>query len=162
MAAVKCIATAGEGEASSIITALGGNGVEVGLKLGGRSGPLVCCCRRAAFRCLLAGYREDDRLGAIGDSALVDALGFGAMTSVSLPGEAGDGPTAAADLLPLQHPAFSRSRIHVGMPARNIRRAWRCARHRPWHSRSQRQRRAHRRRGLSSAVRAFCCCNCDT
>jgi len=119
MAAVKCIATAGEGEGSSIITALGGNGVEVGLKLGGLADRWFVASAEPPSGGLLPGHGKDDRIGAIGDSALVDALGFGAMTSVSLPSD--DATSAlAVNLLPLRHPTFPRTRIHVGMPARNI------------------------------------------
>lgn len=119
MAAVKCIAAAAEGEASSIITALGGNGLEFGLKLGGLGNRWFVVAAEPPSGGLQSGYREVDRLGAIGDSALVDALGFGAMTSVSRPVN-GSAPALAADLFPMQHPAFPRTRIHVGMPARNI------------------------------------------
>jgi Protein of unknown function (DUF1116) len=119
MAGVKCIATAGVGEGSSIITALGGNGVKVGLKLGGASHRWFVAAAEPPSGGLQSGHREDERLGAIGDSALVDALGFGAMASVSLPAKAATA-APAVDLLPLQHPAFSRTAIRVGMPARNI------------------------------------------
>jgi hypothetical protein len=119
MAAVKCIATAAEGEASSIVTALGGNGVEVGLKLGGLPDRWFVAAAPPPAGAVLPGYHEDDRLGVIGDSVLVDALGFGAMISVSIRGNSATAglPTG---LLPLQHPAFSRTKIHVGMPARKI------------------------------------------
>lgn len=119
MAAVKCIAAAGEGEASSLVTALGGNGVDVGVKLGGSAGRWFVATAAPPSGSLQPGYGDNDRLGAIGDSALVDAMGFGAMTAVSLPGgaEASDVP---AGLLPLAHPAFPRTRIHVGMPARGV------------------------------------------
>lgn len=119
MAAVKCIAAAGEGERSSAVTALGGNGIDVGLQLGGRPGHWFVAPATPPSGSLLSGYQEDDRLGAIGDSALVDAMGFGAMTSVSLPG-AGPTPNGHGNLLPMQHAAFQRSRIHVGMPAREV------------------------------------------
>jgi hypothetical protein len=119
MAAVKCIATAGEGAASSVITAFGGNGVEIGLKLGGRPERWFVAAAAPPSGSLLAGYQEYDRLGAIGDSALLDAVGFGAMTSASMPG-AGAAPNSLAGLLPLRHPLFARSRIHVGMSARKI------------------------------------------
>jgi Protein of unknown function (DUF1116) len=119
MAAVKCIATAGEGEGSSIITGLGGNGVEVGLKLGGTGDRWFVTVAEPPSGSLQSGHREEERLGAIGDSALVDALGFGAMASTSPP--ANDGPAAPlVDLLPLQHPMFSRAKLRVGIPARNI------------------------------------------
>nr|WP_283815807.1 DUF1116 domain-containing protein [Bradyrhizobium lablabi] len=119
MAAVKCIARAGEGEHSSVITALGGNGTEVGLQLGGRTGQWFVAPATPPSGSLLSGYQEEDRLGAVGDSALVDAMGFGAMTSVSLP-SAGSVPSGLAGLLPMQHPAFEQSRVRLGMPARSI------------------------------------------
>lgn len=119
MAAVKCIATAGEGDGSSVITALGGNGIEVGLKLGGRSGDWIVAPATPPAGSLLPGYGDDDRLGAIGDSALVDAMGFGAMAEVSLL-RAAPASAGRAGLLPMRHDGFERSRIHIGMPARAI------------------------------------------
>jgi hypothetical protein len=119
MAAVKCIARAGEGEGSSVITALGGNGIETGLKLGGTSDQWFVAPAAPPSGNLLPGYRDEDRLGAIGDSALVDAMGFGAMTPVSLP-DAGRSANGLAGLLPVRHAAFECSGAHVGMPARGI------------------------------------------
>lgn len=119
MAAVKCVAVAGEGEASSIITALGGNGLEVGLQLGGLAGRWFVAPAEPPSGELQPACREDDRLGAIGDSALVDALGFGAMTSVSVVENVSQSDPPAG-LLPLRHPSFKRTGIHVGMPARKI------------------------------------------
>lgn len=119
MAAIKCIAKAGEGGRSSVVTALGGNGVEVGLKLGGETGRWFTTAAVAPSGSLLPGYTQNDRLGAIGDSALVDAMGFGAMTLASLP-VAESNANELASLLPRQHSLFGRSRIHVGMPARRI------------------------------------------
>ena len=50
---------------------------------------------------------------------MVDALGFGAMTSVSMV-ENVNHPDRPDGLLPLRHPLFKRTGIHVGMPARKI------------------------------------------
>lgn len=119
MAAVKCVATAGQDEGSSVITALGGNGVEVGLKLGGIPDRWFVAAASPPSGNLLTGYQKDDRLGAIGDSALVDAMGFGAMMSASMPG-AGTPAHALTSLFPQQHLSFARSRIRIGMPARKI------------------------------------------
>ncbi|TQF27568.1 hypothetical protein UNPF46_30005 [Bradyrhizobium sp. UNPF46] len=123
MAAVKCIALAGEGEGSSMVTGFGGNGIEVGLKLGGASDHWVVADATPPTGSLLSGYKEGDRLGAIGDSALVDALGFGAMTSASLLATATpEDPESVGRmrLLPQRHRSFSRTGIHVGMPARRV------------------------------------------
>jgi hypothetical protein len=119
MAAVKCIAKAGEGERSSLVTALGGNGLEVGLKLGGQGERWIVAPATPPSGSLLPGHTENDCLGAIGDSALIDAMGFGAMTSASLPGVE-PSSNVLASLLPRQHSSFQRSRIHIGMPARRI------------------------------------------
>lgn len=119
MAATKCIASAGRGEASSLITALGGNGVEVGVKLGGQPDRWFTATAAPPSGGLGEGFKNEDRLGAIGDSALLDAMGFGAMTAVSMRGtglEASD----LEGLLPRPHSAFVSSGLHLGMPARNI------------------------------------------
>lgn len=110
MAAAKCIARAAEGEGSSIVTSLGGNGVDFGVKLGGCSGRWFTTAAAAPEGALNEGFEDSDRLGAIGDSALVDAIGFGAMLA-----RTGNG---AAELLPVVHPAFHRHRLAVGLPAR--------------------------------------------
>jgi len=119
MAAVKCIATGGEGEASSVITALGGNGIDVGLKLGGRADRWFVAPATPPSGALLNGYDEQNSLGAIGDSALVDAMGFGAMTAASLPATDAK-PEIQAKLLPVQHLSFVRTGLHLGIPARKI------------------------------------------
>lgn len=119
MAAVKCIAKAGVGEGSSIVTALGGNGVDCGVKLGGSGPRWFVAPAEPPQGNLLPGFQSSDRLGAIGDSALVDAMGFGAMTAVSLP-RAGGPAAEAAELLPAVHPGFARSGIRVGTVARSL------------------------------------------
>ncbi|MCP1768634.1 oxamate carbamoyltransferase subunit AllG family protein [Bradyrhizobium japonicum] len=119
MAATKCIASAGQGEASSLVTALGGNGVDVGVKVGGQADRWFTTAASPPSGSLAEGFKNEDRLGAIGDSALLDAMGFGAMSAVSMRGAglvAGD----LAGLLPCPHDAFTRSGLHLGMPARNI------------------------------------------
>ena len=110
MAAAKCIARAAEGEGSSIVTALGGNGVDVGIKLGGRSDRWLTTAAAPPEGVLNEGFKDSDRLGAIGDSALVDAIGFGAMLART--------NSDAAELLPAVHPAFHHHRLAVGLPAR--------------------------------------------
>lgn len=113
MAACKCIARAGEGEGSSIITALGGNGIDVGVQVGAMPGRWWVRPAAPPDGALEAGFAPDDRLGAIGDSALVDALGFGAM----LPSVNPEGNR----LLPLLHPAFQAFPLAVGSTVRAIR-----------------------------------------
>lgn len=119
MAAVKCVGVAGAGEGSSLITALGGNGIETGLKLGGSGDRWFVAAAEPPAGTLLAGFADADRLGAIGDSALVDAMGFGAMTAGSLPDPTRP-PNALSALLPTEHAGFTRSRIRLGIPARAV------------------------------------------
>lgn len=119
MAAVKCIAAAGVDESSSVITALGGNGMECGVKLGGSGDRWHVAVAEPPVGNVLPSFTDADRLGAIGDSALVDAMGFGAMTPVSL-SDPTRSPSPLAALLPVEHPAFFRSQINFGIPARAI------------------------------------------
>ncbi len=109
MAAAKLIASAAEIPGSSLITAMGANGVDAGVQLGGRPGHWFTAPAEPPEGTLVDGVTPDDRLGAIGDSALVDALGFGAM----LTDHAG---LTRARLFPRTHTAFALSRARVGLP----------------------------------------------
>jgi hypothetical protein len=112
MAAAKCFAHAAEGAGSSIVTALGGNGSDAGLQVGGQPGRWFAAAAAPPLGLLDADFTENDRLGAIGDSALVDALGFGAMLFC---------PEAESkELLPLPHPALQMHPTRIGMPARRV------------------------------------------
>ncbi|MFG1350243.1 DUF1116 domain-containing protein [Xanthobacter autotrophicus] len=113
MAAAKLMAAAAEIPGSSLITAMGANGVETGVQLGGQPGRWFTVPAAPPEGLLIDGATADDRLGAIGDSALVDALGFGAML-VERDGLPRD------RLLPLEHPAFVQSHARVGLPATTL------------------------------------------
>ena len=112
MAAAKCFARAAEGAGSSVVTALGGNGSDVGLQIGARPGRWFVAPATPPVGLLDAGFGDNDRLNAIGDSALVDALGFGAMLSSP--------ESEAKQLLPLIHPAFQRRAVRFGLSARGV------------------------------------------
>ncbi|WP_429932917.1 DUF1116 domain-containing protein [Agrobacterium vitis] len=116
MAAVKCMASAGEIDGSSIVTAMGGNGIATGVKVGGRPEAWITIPAAPPEGILDSGFCDADRLGAVGDSALVDAMGFGAMlpSNREVPG-----PTPLPGLLPRTHPGFQRTRIEAGLPACN-------------------------------------------
>lgn len=107
MAAVKVMARAGEGDGSSLVTAMGGNGVDTGIKLGGSTGWTTLPADPPQGP-LDADLPDTRRLGAIGDSALVDAMGFGAMVAANAP------------IMPATHPAFTRFNVRVGLPARLV------------------------------------------
>ncbi len=79
MAATKCALSAAEGvEGSGLVTAAGGNGQRMGIQVSGIPG--VWFTADATPPCGPIGEFGPERaLGAIGDSAIVDAFGLGAM-----------------------------------------------------------------------------------
>lgn len=128
MAACKCMLQAADSQPdSSVITAAGGNGVAIGLQAAGNSGKWLTAAASAP-----AGdtgdFPRNRALGAIGDSAVVDICGFGAM-AVSyapaqreafgqfLPQDAGDLPR---QLLPCVHDAFGTLQFRTGLNARTV------------------------------------------
>jgi hypothetical protein len=58
------------------------------------------------------GFTDDQRLGAIGDSAVVDGLGFGAMLAAGNPD--------AHAVLTRRHSGFHRSHAAVGLSVRQV------------------------------------------
>ncbi len=118
MAACRCMLSAAAGtQGSGVVTAAGGNGDAFGIQVAGLpgrwfTGPAVAPAIAQATPEVAASS-----LGAIGDSALVDLLGFGAMTTLAIPrGPAGylaawpleaEAPNA---LLGHAHPAFAMTR----------------------------------------------------
>ncbi len=88
MAACKCMAQAALGiVASSAVVAIGGNGREFGLKVASFGDRWFSVPAEPPTGKLEAGHSQDDRLGAIGDSAIVDAQGFGAMAMHCAPAQ---------------------------------------------------------------------------
>lgn len=80
MAATKCIMTAASGiDGSGFVTAAGGNGVEVGIQLSGAPGRWVTAKASPPIGTLESDFPLERALPAIGDSAVVDAFGLGAM-----------------------------------------------------------------------------------
>ena len=80
MAATKCIMQVCSGiEGSSLITAAGGNGVEVGIQLSGLPGQWFVSSASPPNGKFDVDLPVDRALGAIGDSAVVDSFGLGAM-----------------------------------------------------------------------------------
>lgn len=129
MAACRCIASAAEDvSGSSVVTALGANGNDVGVKLSGAPGVWVTAPAKPPTGALEAGIDPADRLGAIGDSALVDALGFGAMSMHHAPAQLdaiGAYMPAPSDELGRaifigRHTGFTRVAVRTGLSARRI------------------------------------------
>lgn len=80
MAATKCMMKAAEGIAdSSFITAAGGNGREVGIQVSGLPGQWFTTPATAPKGNFDIDVPTSRALGAIGDSAIIEAFGLGAM-----------------------------------------------------------------------------------
>ncbi|WP_300729160.1 DUF1116 domain-containing protein [Pseudomonas sp.] len=127
MAAVKCILQAAQGfEGSGVVTAIGGNGRQFGIQVAAWPGrwftapatpPLIPAASEALFK---------RSLGAIGDSAIVDAFGLGAMAARYSPVTSQrleqvcqeHGLQPPESLLTHVHPAFTESApLRTGLSA---------------------------------------------
>ncbi|WP_304308434.1 DUF1116 domain-containing protein [Pseudacidovorax intermedius] len=127
MAATKCMLAGAEGIPDcSLVSALGANGRRIGLQLAGRPGHWVSAPATPPTGRLDEGITADQRLPAIGDSALIEASGLGAMAFEHSPvqhahfAEFLSHPPAelASALLMGSHPAFELSNARFGLAAR--------------------------------------------
>jgi len=127
MAAVKCAVLAAENVAgSSLVTAIGGNGTEFGLKLSGLPTQWFSAAAEAPLLGRAQAAAQPRALGAIGDSALLDAFGAGAMavtaqsTRQSLLQLCRDsGRSLPQELLPYPHPRLRQAAaFRCGLSAR--------------------------------------------
>ena len=128
MAAAKCLLLAAENYAhSSVVTAAGGNGIQVGLQVSGHPGKWLTAEAEAPLGDLGA-FPQSRALGAIGDSAVVDIIGFGAMAlsyaplqrdtfRPHLPEDAEQLPNM---LLANVHEAFHSLKFRTGLNARTV------------------------------------------
>ena len=116
MAATKCMMiAASDVPGSSFITAAAGSGRDVGLQVSGLPGQwftVPATPPKGAFDVDLPVERA---LGAIGDSAVVDAFGLGAM---AVRGEAEVGPSSALSIG--EHPYFRALGTRLGISARSV------------------------------------------
>jgi hypothetical protein len=129
MAACKCAMRSVEGvRDASLVTAAGGNGVEIGIKLAAIPKRWFTAPAAAPVMPGAAPELQARALGAIGDSAVVDTLGFGAMAlgfapetrkalAGALPKNWQDLPSA---ILADPHPGLPRSRAWSGLAARIV------------------------------------------
>ena len=129
MAAVKTIMAAAKGrQGSSAITAIGGNGIEFGLQIAGLPGHWFTVPALPPNAVYNPGLSSDNALGAIGDSAVVDALGLGAMAlnfapeqrKVFSPVLPASTQSLAKELLGKTHKGFVRSQVLFGLAARQV------------------------------------------
>ena len=131
MAASKCIMSAAVGEADcSLVTAMAGNGAETGLQVGGLPGRWFTAHAEPPQGKLKEGHSAQTSLGAIGDSAVVEGLGLGALTWFDYATDLihgleeflpPDGGERAGQLLAAQHPEFSSPAPRVGLVSRAVR-----------------------------------------
>lgn len=127
MAATKCMMKLAEGvDGASFITAAGGNGSEVGIQISGLPGQWFTTPAHPPKGKFDIDLPADRALGAIGDSAVVDAFGLGAM-AIELSPQQKQGlgsflPTDAkartSGLSVGAHPYFTSLDIRLGSTAR--------------------------------------------
>jgi hypothetical protein len=129
MAATKCILMAANGvEGSSAITAAGGNGIDFGVQIAASPGTWFTTPAVVPDGVFEADFSSTHGIGAIGDSAVVDTFGLGAMAVAYSPaqGEA-LGPVLPKHVrqLPFQllaaiHPEFRRVSPLYGLTAQRV------------------------------------------
>ena len=135
MAACRCMLAAAAGtHGAGIVTAAGGNGQTFGIQVAGLPNRWLSLPATAPVIPQGTPEQAAASLGAIGDSALVDLMGFGAMTTLAIPREPAafvtlwpDQADAPAALLGDAHPAFANTHPRVTV---NTRRAA-AGRHQP-------------------------------
>ncbi|MBI1386590.1 MAG: DUF1116 domain-containing protein [Rhizobiales bacterium] len=127
MAATKCIMTVASGVAGSgLVTAAGGNGQETGIQVSGLPGRWFIDRAGPPVGRLDVAVPNDRVMGAVGDSAVVEAFGLGAMAIDTAPEQMkGLGeflPVDAADrrahLRLGIHPYFRALDVRLGVSAR--------------------------------------------
>jgi hypothetical protein len=127
MAATKCMMKLAEGiEGSSFVTAAGGNGRDVGIQISGLSGRWFTVPAEPPKGRFDVELPSDRALGAVGDSAVVEAFGLGAMATDPSPAQkAGlgsympDDRRARANGLSVgEHPYFRMLDLRLGSTAR--------------------------------------------
>jgi len=126
MAAAKLILSAAENRAPhTLVTRMGGNGEVFGLSLAARPDVWITTPAGAPRGAYLAGVETaSEPLGAIGDSAVIDALGFGGQVlhlapevRTALQPFLPPADAASSNLLSIAHPAFAQTGVRVGLDA---------------------------------------------
>ncbi len=129
MAGVKNILmSASDISESSVVCAIGGNGVECGLQLSGKPGVWFTAPATPPIGDIGDGISSEDRCGAIGDSAIIDAFGLGAMAFHYAPLQMDalgkfmdiDSSELSDLILGEGHPEFTVDGFNSGLTARRI------------------------------------------
>ncbi len=127
MAATKCMMKLAQGiEGSSFITAAGGNGREVGIQVSGLPGRWFTVPADPPKGRFDIDLPQDRALGAVGDSAVVEAFGLGAMAIQLSPTQKenfasylpDDSQARSAALSVGSHPYFRALDVRLGSTAR--------------------------------------------
>lgn len=127
MAATKCMMKLAEGiQGSSFVTAAGGNGREIGIQISGLPGHWFTIPSDAPKGKFDVDLPLDRALAAIGDSAVVEAFGLGAMAMDLSPKQKAslgtympnDGRARATGLSVGEHPYFRELDVRLGSTAR--------------------------------------------
>ncbi len=129
MASARCMLGAASGtEGSSLVIGAGGNGAEAGIQIAGLQGRWFAAPADPPNHQMPEDIADDRALGAIGDSAIVDAMGFGAMAMNFAPEQKKgmlhlmpDGGLELPGLvLAAEHPGFGALGLCVGTAARTV------------------------------------------
>lgn len=130
MAAAKLILTSAEQrEPHTLVTRMGANGEVFGISLAGRPDAWITMPATAPEGAYLPGVEPTSQsLGAIGDSAVIDALGFGGQALHLAPeARAALQPflppgtdSISSILLAAEHPAFAKTGVRVGLDALRV------------------------------------------
>ena len=129
MAASKCMLSAAVGVSkSSLVTTATANGAETGIQLAGMPGRWFTTRADPPKGHLENDMPPERALGAIGDSAIVDALGLGAMVMAHAPEQQKNllsfmpknGLELPRRLLAAEHPGFRPLTVWVGTTARAV------------------------------------------
>ncbi len=127
MAASKAMLEGARGiDGCTVVTAAGGNGVEFGIQIASKPDRWFVCAAAAPAVAPGSLAADVEPLGAIGDSAVVDILGLGAMMTMQqrnanvspLPSFVED--NAAPTLLAKPHPRFRRTHPWMVLSAQRI------------------------------------------
>jgi hypothetical protein len=128
MAACTCMAMVFRDRRSpNLVTALGGNGESFGLQRADAPGEWIMAPANSPAGPLPPGLTQDDIAGAIGDSGIIDAMGFGGQAidrapelvahfGAALP----DDLAARRALYPRAHPDFADLGLRAGLDAGRV------------------------------------------
>lgn len=132
MAATKLMVTAPLGcKDSSFITAAGSNGKRFGIQVAGIPGRWFTCVATVPLGLIEKPFYSIAPLGAIGDSAIIDVMGLGAMVADRSPAQwaaleayLSCTPATLRDRLKfMPHPAFTRTQPALGLCASSVAKA---------------------------------------